>query len=314
MRLPTGLVAAAVVALGVAAAVDGVQRGGGDPLPPGTTTSVPEGAPVELREAGVRGVLTYADRDCRVRAVRLPDLEPHPSGGGRACRLTVSGGNVLSFGRAIAGPQAFLIATCRGRTVTLRRDGTLVGRLPGCSPSWRPDGVLTVVRDGEVVGLDGPLDDGGLARELVLLSREELAAQLSRPGERPRAAAVEETAWLRGGSLAAIVRTGPGGDVLAVFRDGRLLARPIAFGGDVSGLRVSPRGSFAAARTHRGAIAVDRQGARLPLPLGVQVVAWSPDEAWIAATRAGEIAVFPLDEPSARGVDLPIAARDLVWR
>jgi hypothetical protein len=91
-RVGTGLLVAAVLGVGVAAAIDALpddERG-----PAGTNRVVPQPAAVKvLREAGARGVITYSDRGCRLRALRLPSLraasaptiescEPHvPSGG-----------------------------------------------------------------------------------------------------------------------------------------------------------------------------------------------------------------------------------------
>jgi hypothetical protein len=86
-RVRTGLVVAAVVAVGVAAAVDVLSQ-------QQTPEAVPSRALVgALREAGIRGTLTYSDEACRLHAIRLPSLstanapsiescEPHvPTGG-----------------------------------------------------------------------------------------------------------------------------------------------------------------------------------------------------------------------------------------
>src|SRR5918995_4611207 len=86
-RLTTALVVAAVVGVGVAAAVDALSE-----------KRAPEAGPRRelvdvLRDAGVRGTLTYSDEACRLHAIRLPSLraaraptiescEPHvPTGG-----------------------------------------------------------------------------------------------------------------------------------------------------------------------------------------------------------------------------------------
>ena len=104
-RFATWLLVAAVVALGVVAAFDAlrseevVAREPPQP-PPTTTTTTVQGltgqagpAAARLREARVAGVLTYADDDCRLSAVSLPDLEPVRAPSFEMCRpLTGSNG------------------------------------------------------------------------------------------------------------------------------------------------------------------------------------------------------------------------------
>ena len=87
-RIATWLLVAAVVALGVVAAFDALQSEevvAREPPPPTrtATTATVQGltgqagpAAARLRDAHVAGVLTYADDDCRLSAVSLPDLEP----------------------------------------------------------------------------------------------------------------------------------------------------------------------------------------------------------------------------------------------
>jgi hypothetical protein len=262
------------------------------------------GAAAALREAGLRGVLTYADADCRLHALTLPDLERHPAPSGRRCRL--SGLVALRFGQPVGDPQRVLVARCRSGRVDLSElGGRLLASAPGCSPAWRPDGTLTAVRDGELVSL---FPSG------VLLGRTDLARELEAgTGE----VEIVEAAWLSRTRVAVVVRAGRPGeapDLLAVFGGRRLAARPAAFGTGMSGLRISPSGRFAAARSSRGGIVLDREGRRVRLPVGVEALSWSQDEEWIAATRGGEIAFFPLGEPSSPGIPLPLGARDLVWR
>jgi hypothetical protein len=259
------------------------------------------GAAAALREAGLRGVLTYADDDCRLRALTLPDLADHPASSERQCRLT--GLVARRFGQPVGDPQRILVARCRsGRIELSELGGPILSRAPGCVPAWRPDGTLTAVRNGELVSL---------FPTRVLLSRAGLARELG--GD----FGIVEAAWLSQTTVAAVVRATPPSatpDLLAVFRAGRLVARPAAFGTGMSGLRVSPEGNFAAARSSRGAIVLDGEGRRVRLPVGVRALSWSPDEAWIVATRGDEIVFFPFDEPSSPGIRLPLVARDLVWR
>ena len=84
-RIATWLLVGAVAALGVAAAVDALRDEEvvvRESRPQTTTAAIPGltgqagPAAARLREARVAGVLTYADDDCRLSAVSLPDLEP----------------------------------------------------------------------------------------------------------------------------------------------------------------------------------------------------------------------------------------------
>jgi hypothetical protein len=101
-RIATWLLVAAVVALGVVAAFDALRSEEvvARESPPQTTTAATPGltgqagpAAARLREARVAGVLTYADDDCRLSAVSLPDLEPVRAPSFEMCRpLTDSSG------------------------------------------------------------------------------------------------------------------------------------------------------------------------------------------------------------------------------
>jgi len=102
-RIATWLLVGAVAALGLAAAVDAL-RGDVEPVrearPPETTTTTPDltgqagPAAARLRDARITGVLTYADDDCQLRAVSLPDLEPARAPSFEMCRpLTDSSGH-----------------------------------------------------------------------------------------------------------------------------------------------------------------------------------------------------------------------------
>lgn len=102
-RIATWLLVGAVAALGVAAAVDAL-RGDVEPVrearPPEATTTTPGltgqagPAAARLRDARITGVLTYADDDCQLRAVSLPDLEPARAPSFEMCRpLTDSSGH-----------------------------------------------------------------------------------------------------------------------------------------------------------------------------------------------------------------------------
>lgn len=70
----TALLILGVLGVGVAAAVDALLEREGDASQPVTTDAMLREAVAALRTAGIRGVLTYSDDDCRLHAVRLPSL------------------------------------------------------------------------------------------------------------------------------------------------------------------------------------------------------------------------------------------------
>ena len=335
-RVATFLLVAAVLALGLAAGVDALLGEGADveptraaqPEPARTTTEAATTEPTEealaeaadsLRAAGVTGVLTYAAQDCRVHAVELPGLDPHPAGAERSCRFGVSAGNVLSFGRGVADPSRSLLAACNVGLTEVSTDGRIVAEYPGCAPTWRDDGALTVVRQGEVVLLDGPLDRPELVQENVLLPRQAVRRAFRSAGWSEGRFAVREIAWLPGGRLATTVRVSEEdevNDVLVVFRGQRLVRAPSFAYADLRGLRPSPRGRFVAARNGEGGLAIVDRGGRPvlePFRHG-QALAWSPDERWGAWAGGDGIYFFRSGDRSAPFIWLPIVARDLVWR
>ncbi|MGH3024133.1 MAG: hypothetical protein ACRDNI_10795 [Gaiellaceae bacterium] len=330
-RVGTWLVVGVLAALGIAAGVD-VLRAEAEaeeaprPAPsdaaaqPGAPDGQPDGAAAELSAAGMHGVVTYADETCRLHAVSLPGLEPHPVEVTRSCRFTVSSG-VVSFGRARPDPGLFLTAECRrGRVQVRTSDGYLLARFRGCAPAWRSGGLLAIIRDGGVVELSGPLAERRYVHERVVLSRREVERELRQAGWAGSRFALREFAWLPGRRIAAIVRARSADqttDLLAVFSDGRLVSAP-GFGYDgLGGLRPSPLGRFVAARVADpgGLAVVDRDGrpVRLPLPYATSV-AWSPNERWVAEAVDDGIAFFPTEERNPRPIFVPIIARDLVWR
>jgi hypothetical protein len=106
-RLATGFLVAAVLGLGVAAAIDGLRgrSEGGPPAALAGAASVSERgrAAATLRQAGVAGTLTYSDADCRPRALHLPSLRPASASPIESCepyseagRLGVPEGAVVS--------------------------------------------------------------------------------------------------------------------------------------------------------------------------------------------------------------------------
>ena len=63
-----------------------------------------------------------------------------------------------------------------------------------------------------------------------------------------------------------------------------------------------------------GIVAIDRAGRLIPLALDRgSGIAWSPDENWIAEASEGGIYVFRADDESPEPIQIPVAARDLLW-
>ena len=326
-RALTLLVVAAVVGLAAAAGVDAL-RGTSEEASRRTTTAdgglratstrqgaadedwaerTTRAAARELRAGGAVGVLTYADEDCRLRGLTLPDLLPHPTQG-RSCEIARAA--MLRLGAPVGDPQRVFVARCRaGRIELAELGGPTFARGRGCGPAWRPDGVLTAVRKGEVVSLFPPA---------VLLSSGDVTRALRRAGWAGERFSVREIAWLPGPRLAAIVRAQDPevGDLLGVFEGRRLVREPAFAYEGLRGLQASPRGRFVSAKIEAGGLAVvDRSGRPVLEAFRYgHALTWSPDERWGAAATDEGIYLFQPGEPSRRAGWLPIVARDLVWR
>jgi hypothetical protein len=100
-RWVTWLLVLALAALGLVAAVD-AMRDGEPGRRAGSTKTVAGEAPTQavvsaLGEAGVSGVLTYSDEDCRLHAVSLPELESVRAPSFEMCRPLPSSGGLGAF-------------------------------------------------------------------------------------------------------------------------------------------------------------------------------------------------------------------------
>ena len=319
----TWLVVAAVGGLAAAAGVDAL-RGGGEAEADAPRAARAESArarfgdvAAQLRAVGIRGVLTYADEDCRLQALTLPDLERHVAPEGESCRFAVSPGGTLRFGREVGDPQRYLTARCvEGEVEVAVVSGRLLERVPGCAPAWTPDGRLTIVRDGEVVWVSRDA-----LEERVILSRAALLREFRRARwERSSDFAVDELFWLTHTRFAAIVRArtvDESEDLLVVFERGQLLSLPGFAYEELNGLRPSPSGRFVASRIDSAsALAViDRRGEPVDLALRRgHALAWSPDERWVAQATSDGIYFFEAQARSRVFIHLPVVATDLLWR
>ena len=150
------------------------------------------------------------------------------------------------------------------------------------------------------------------------MTREELGAALRTLVERPETYSFAEVEWFGLSSFVAIVRgERPWETAAAVFARGGLESFFPQFGGHIEGLRASPLGNFAFARTNPGRqyVMVTRGGEEMRIPriANARAIAWSPDESWVAiATRTATfIARTGTDAVFAR---VPFGARALDWR
>jgi hypothetical protein len=330
-RTRTWLVAAAVAGLAAIATVDAVVGGsGGEPRVARSTTRGEGGseenrlATEALRAQSVYGTIVYADRECLVHAVRLPDLgrlerDTDSPTGQQGCRFTISPGGAFSVGLAAPRPGSSLVAACVGGEVVVgTEDGIVLGRAPGCAPAWKPNGDLTAIHRGELVDVRFvPPVGTATAPPRVLLSKRDLARAFGPPWAFS-APEVREAAWLDNERVAIIVTdAATGEDALAVFEGGRLIGAPPSPYLRLSRLRTSPRGSYVAAQVGQpgGAVVIDRRGEFFALPFrGARAVAWSTDEVWTAAATSNAIYVWETGERPSRFARLPIVARDVAWR
>jgi hypothetical protein len=337
-RVATWAAVLAVALVAGAAALDTIH-GGDEPERPSPTTAVTTtlsrtdpGLVRQLVAIGAGGRLVTTDDRCALHAYSLPSLREtaRPAALDPACAFSLSpdGRRAVSPGADWA-PDGRFVAVCRGTVVGvyLRREvGEAQQAWDGCTPAWRPDGVLTVVRDSALLevrpGCAAP------PCERVLVSRAALRRASARdpaapddPGlvEEPE---VEDVVWLTPTRVAVLLvarfRTRPGRprDVLAIFERGRLAATAAGRDDHLTSLARSPHGSYVAAEPD--ALFRD-DGTRIPLRRGgVHALAFSPDETLIALAVVRSVLVFPLD-PLADGArpspaELPVGAQDLAWR
>ncbi|MGH3060176.1 MAG: hypothetical protein ACRDNA_02050 [Gaiellaceae bacterium] len=323
-RILTWLLLGAVVALGAAASFDALRGGEPTRAEPLPTTSAraestagpasPEAAlAAALREAGIGGILEYADEDCDTHAVSLPDLTARPSGVGGACTFAVTANATTGYAVECSGGRVSIDDPQQAPYAQVRAE---------CPPAWKPDGTPTLLRDGEVVE-PHPCPDRGIIPmrcSRVLLSGDDLVRELRGAGWTGFRFAVEELLWLSDSRAAAIVGArsrDDRGELLVVFDGRRLVTAPTAAYEDLATLRLSPSGGFVVAQIADpgGVLVVDRDGALVrPLVRHGSALAWSPDERWIAEATEDGVYVFPVDGGTPRVYVLPIVARDLVWR
>ena len=330
-RAASGLIAAAVAAVAVVAVVDAVRgRDSEEPEQKEPALTRPPAAGVEsriaianrLRQEGIRGRLLYTDESCGLRSIALPDLEPAPTPGvrGLGCGFSASpdGTRVATPGAAWS-PDSRRVAVCRGSAVVVSvatERAPEIERHEGCRPAWRPDGVLTLVRDGEVVNAGGRRVVTATAIEAAV-RRNPVAPDAS---DTPIDYEVVDLAWLTSRRVALLLEIGfLAGTHVVFFEDARDVGRQGGVAEDGTRLDASRDGGFVAVRP---GVLLDAEGRRLyPLPglgtRGADAVAVSPDGLWVAVGLRGRVTLLSIPALRAgriRSVTLPFAARDVAWR
>jgi hypothetical protein len=313
-RIPTLLAVAVVAAVGVAALVDGLRPGEPEPVREETAEPDPDVArqAAALREAGAIGLLVVSRPDCRVDLLALPDLT------GRAfelCAALGASGRMVSLDGRLPSPADNIhVASCTDEAegVVLERGATILS-FPGCAPAWRPDGLLTVVAEGEVWGFRPA--DSSTVRLLPGRKLRGLFDPSLPPGDR-RSLEVREVVWSSETHLIAILRR----EVEPRYFVAAMSSREVLWSHccfeDLRRLRLSPGGTFVDVESEDGALVYDSTGAPFPLEGGrpPEAVAWSPADRFLAVARAGSVTIL---EPGRSGLAaiarLPIDAADLRW-
>jgi hypothetical protein len=294
-RLPTWLLVAAIVSLVALAAADALRS---------TDDGVeqPTDAEPQPTRANLEGLLVVAAPGCSVLALRLPELTPEEPPRSPDC------------GGAVWSEDGTLVARCESGVTSIHDvQGQLVRRLRGCSPAWRDDGSIGVLRDGALV----------LARSvfspLTLMTRSELHASLAQVVERPETYEFIAFDWIGASRFAAALRGGRLEDqALAVFTTDRQHELSLTgLGRLVSSVRLSPFDNYIALTyntPHRtfALLTVEGERAALPQVEGVRALAWSPDEQWVALATPTETVVARTGsrEVIAR---LPVGGEAIAW-
>jgi hypothetical protein len=315
-RWTTWLLIGALAALASVAVADAVRGGAETRKVSAPTVTVPLIPRAEPAASAMAGVLYYSDRvDCRLRGLRLPDLEEAKAPGLGSCSFSISpDGRDALAGAAAWSPAGGLYARIRGGLVELGSSGSdWVLRFRGHAPAFKPDGTFTYVRGHDVVEWSTACPPGArlftLPEDNATVRCRKTIARFRRDGP------ILSLAWMSNRRMAVITK--PSEWVLTI-RAGRLRTSTFGFGRPLTDLQVSPRGSFVAARAEgRGGLLVlrpDGLAAALPPFTSPRAITWSPDERWTAVATDNSVFVFRTNTGEARLRRLPIHAYEVAWR
>jgi hypothetical protein len=210
---------------------------------------------------------------------------------GSAAAVDALRGGPATVPAYLRGELIYSDASCHRHAIRLpsleRQDFLTVG----CGVFTRRDNLG--VRDGAVAWFAYPVPGG--------------TTTLLRPQELPAGVSVQTVAWLGGRRFAAVLA--PRGAV-TVWQGSRQL-RETASGAFLE-LRASPAARYFAALGGGRVHVVDRSGRGLWQTRG-RAIAWSPDEAYAAVARAGELVIVRAagGDPLVR---LDVRAGDVDWR
>ena len=312
----TWLLVGALLVIGLLAARDALQSEGTAAGPATTEQPVQAARPpeisgrlglvAELKKMGARGALYVTDATCRRFILRLPTLEwttmtelPGPG-----CGVWTRPPSDADSGIAARQVDVDTIEVA---------SGGWSHEFAGTSPAFRPDGILTFVRDGRLREWTGRCPEG--APKVVFQGLHDVArCDRSVPGS---PAGVREVAWLTVRDYAAL--TGPDGAAsLEVVRGGRTERLFNSVGARMGALEASPTGRYVVVRLD-GTLTLfrtDGSPALRPLPAHgelIRSIAWSRDERLAALATDESVAVFPSDAGS-RAVRIPLAVAAVEWR
>lgn len=313
-RWTTWLLIGALAALASVAVADAV-RGSAEKTKVGTPTiTVPLIPRNEPASSAMTGALYYTDRvDCRLRALRLPDLREMRAPELGSCSFSISpdGQDALS-GEVAWSPAGGLWARTRGGSIELGSPGwDRALRFPGRAPAFKPDGTFTYAHGGNVVAWTTSCPR---AARLFTLPGDNATARCQRTVAHVRSGTVRSLVWLTNRRMALITR--PSGQMVTI-REGGLHVSTGTPGHRLSDLEVSPLGSYVSARANRGGgllvLAADGHPVLLPPFVDPRSITWSPDERWTAVATANSVFVFRT-ETDVRLRRLPIHAYQVAWR
>lgn len=203
-RWLTWLVVAGLSAIGLAAALDALREEPEVVRTEADTATVPGATAdsgqvvAQLRQAGVSGLLTYSDEDCRLHAVSLPELEPVEAPSFEMCRPVISNGGLgVLDGDVVWSGLGYRFAQVVLSSEKLSRE--ILGRPAGADRGFRAVQAVS-------------LDDG---RMLVLADSRGLGERVVAAFDGPRAQ-FAHLSWQADSARA--IRPSPQGRYYAIFR------------------------------------------------------------------------------------------------
>jgi hypothetical protein len=319
--LVTWLLVGALLVIGLFAARDALQSEGtaAEPVAPTGTGRSAAQAPVgppsipgqvklvtELKKLGAHGALDVTDASCRRFVLTLPTLTWTTSRElpGTDCGLWTRQPSDADSGLAARQVNADTIEVTSG--------GWSFG-FEGSAPAFKPNGILTFVRDGRLREWSGRCPE---TAQKVIFGGLHGVERCDRPvGGAPRV--VREVAWLSADDYAVV--DGPDGAAsLEVVRGGRTERLFNSVGARMGALEASPSGRYVVVRLD-GALTLfrtDASPALRPLPANDELarsITWSRDERLAALATETSVAVFPSDS-AARAVRIPLSVAAVQWR